>query len=138
MSENFQNKEGKSKLEEGTGLNLQFDKLGGLLPVVVQEQKSGEILMLGYTNEEAFEHTRKHNLATFWSRSRRELWIKGETSGNRLHVCEIRVDCDQDALVYIVKLEGKGACHTKNKKSEFRKSCFYRKVDTSKQNLIFD
>lgn len=125
-------------LEEGTGLNLQFDKSDGLLPVVVQEQKSGEILMLGYTNEEAFEHTRKHNLATFWSRSRQELWVKGETSGNRLHVREIRVDCDQDALVYIVKLEGKGACHTKNKKSEFRKSCFYRKVDTSKQNLIFD
>lgn len=128
----------KEKLEEGNELHLQFEKSGGLLPVVVQESASGEILMLAYVNREALQYSIENKQAAFWSRSREELWVKGETSGNRLHLRDVWVDCDQDALIYKVTLEGDGVCHTKNEKSEHRKSCFYRKVDLESGKLHFD
>jgi phosphoribosyl-AMP cyclohydrolase len=127
-------------VEETDSLQLQFEKRGGLLPVVVQHAGTKEVLMLGYTNQEAFEYTIKHKIAAFWSTSRQELWVKGKTSGNTLHVKEIRVDCDQDALVYIADLEGVGVCHTKNNSHEFRTSCFYRSLattDNSDHKLTF-
>ncbi len=96
--------------------------------MIVQQTITKEVLMLGYTNREAFEYTIKHKIAAFWSTSRNELWVKGKTSGNTLYVKEIRVDCDQDALVYIADLEGDGVCHTKNKTNNFRTSCFYRSL----------
>lgn len=123
------------KIEESKTLDLHFEKRGGLLPVIVQHAESREVLMLGYTNKEAFEYTLKHKIAAFWSTSREELWVKGKTSGNVLHMKEIRVDCDQDALLYIADLDGSGVCHTKNKEGKFRTSCFYRSL-TMKENEI--
>ena len=118
-----------SLLEEATKLNLQFEKRGGLLPVAVQESSTGEILMLASVNREAFAHTIETGEAAFWSTSRNELWIKGLTSGNTVRLDKVLVDCDQDALVYKVTLEGEGVCHTKNREGKHRKSCFYRKLN---------
>lgn len=125
------------KTEEGNTLQLQFEKTGGLLPVIVQDYETKTILMLGYTNREAFNYSVKHKKAAFWSRSRNTFWVKGETSGNTLYIEEILVDCDQDALIYKVKLEGEGACHTKNKKGEFRTSCFYRSLNNESGKINF-
>jgi len=125
----------KKLIEEGDQLVLQFEKRAGLLPVIVQEHETGEVLMLGYANDEAFKKTIHSGMATFWSTSRGEIWTKGETSGDYLHVVHIRVDCDQDALLYQVRLEGKGVCHTKNIQRQSRKSCFYRKYNKQSQKL---
>ena len=95
----------------------------GLIPAVAVDAASGEVLMTAFMNREALEATRKTKKATFYSRSREKLWVKGETSGNFLAVEEIRVDCDQDCLVLRVKLpKGGAACHTGER------SCFYRKL----------
>ena len=125
----------KSNIEESAELQLQFENRGGLLPVVVQESGSGEILMVANVNREALNHTIKSGEAAFWSRSRKELWIKGLTSGNRIQVDEILVDCDQDAIVYRVTLQAGGVCHTKDDQNSYRKSCFYRKIDLDQQKL---
>ncbi len=125
----------QSEIEETRELQLQFDKRGGLLPVVVQESNSGEILMIASVNREALEHSIKSKEAAFWSTSRNELWIKGLTSGNRIHIDEIWVDCDQDAIIYKVTLQAGGICHTKNDNNEHRKSCFYRKIDLDQLKL---
>jgi phosphoribosyl-AMP cyclohydrolase len=99
--------------------NLDFQKENGLIPVVVQDYATKEILMLAYTNKEALEKTIETGLAHFWSRSRKSLWLKGETSGNYQRIIEIRVDCDNDALIYLVESKGP-ACHTGNR------SCFFK------------
>jgi len=101
---------------------LDFGKMGGLVPAIIQDSDTGDVLMLGYMNQEAFEKTRKTKKVTFWSRSRNKLWTKGETSGNFLLVREIRKDCDNDAL--LIKAMSKGpTCHTGNK------SCFFEKIE---------
>ena len=123
-------------IEETSKLQLNFEKREGLLPVIVQDILTKEILMLGYANEAAIEETLTSGLATFWSTSRQELWTKGKTSGDYLKIEEIRTDCDQDAIIYLVAPQGEGACHTKNSKGKTRKSCFYRKVSTS-NSLVF-
>lgn len=122
--------------ESNFTLKIAFEKRGGLVPVVVQDVDSLEVLMLGYANEEAFNVTIKTMLATFWSTSRNELWTKGKTSGDELSVKEVLVDCDQDALIYKVVRKG-GTCHTKGKNGETRVSCFYRKLDKQLQSLDF-
>jgi len=94
----------------------------GLVPVVVQDEGSGQVLMLAYANREAAELTLESGLAHFWSRSRKRLWRKGETSGHLLHIVEVRVDCDGDALLYRVRASGP-ACHTGET------SCFYRTLE---------
>ncbi len=109
------------ELEEGRESKIQFEKRGGLLPVVVQDYQTGEVLMVAYANKAALDKTMDTGYATFWSTSRDELWTKGEESGNLLGVKEILTDCDQDALVYKVENLGNATCHTK------RRSCFYRK-----------
>lgn len=124
-------------LEENKELFLQFDKRGGLLPVIVQEAATKDVLMLGYSNREAFEKTISSGLATFWSTSRQELWTKGETSGDYLHVISVQIDCDQDAILYKVKLAGSGVCHTRNQYGQSRKSCFYRSYDLHNRTLDF-
>ena len=101
--------------------DLAFDEQE-LLPAVAQDAESGEVLMLAYVTEEALERTRETGLAHYYSRSREELWQKGASSGHVQHVEEVRVDCDGDALLYLIEQEG-GACHTGYK------SCFYRTVD---------
>lgn len=127
----------KQELEEKEQLYLQFDKRNGLLPVIVQDYDTKEVLMLGYINQEAFEKTIRSGLATFWSTSRKQLWTKGETSGDYLNVVSIKTDCDQDAVLYMVQLRGEGVCHTRNVKGKARKSCFYRQYNTSTQKLEF-
>lgn len=116
-------------LEEGSTPTLAWAKRGGLLPVVVQDADTGQVLMLGYANEEALAHTQETRLATFYSTSRQQLWTKGETSGDALAIEEILVDCDQDALLYRVTPQGDGACHTQNASGHTRSSCFYRRLD---------
>lgn len=125
------------EIEEGSELRLQFEKRNGLLPVVVQESSSGDILMIASVNGEAINQTIKTGKATFWSTSRKKMWVKGETSGNALLIDEILVDCDQDALIYKVTLDGEGACHTTNKNGSARKSCFYRKLNVNSLELNF-
>ncbi len=107
--------------ELGTAFMPRFDT-AGLLTAVVVDSQSGEILMLAHMDSEALAKTRESGLAHFHSRSRGRLWLKGETSGNYLHVVEILVDCDQDALVIRARPDGP-ACHTN------AKSCFYRRLD---------
>jgi phosphoribosyl-AMP cyclohydrolase len=102
-------------------VDLAFDEQS-LLPVVAQDTDSGAVLMLAYASEEALAETRETGVAHYYSRSREELWEKGATSGHRQHVEEVRVDCDGDALLYLVEQEG-GACHTGYE------SCFHRSVD---------
>ena len=101
----------------------------GLIAAIVQDATSHEVLMLAWMNEEALQATLKTGRATYWSRSRQELWIKGESSGHAQTVLEILVDCDQDAVLLKVEQTG-AACHTG------RKSCFYRKVDPEAFLLI--
>lgn len=120
----------KKELEEGKSFSIDFEKRGGLAPTIVQDVRDGSILMLAYVNKEALEETLRSSMATFWSTSRNELWTKGATSGDYLKMIDIYVDCDQDAMVYRVEPQGKGACHTKSPSTgETRKSCFYRKVN---------
>ncbi len=101
-------------------MNLDFDKLEGLIPAVVQDHADGRVLMLGFMNEEALRKTVETGFATFYSRSRRKLWMKGETSGHRLAVKEISTDCDRDALLVRVEPLAAGVCH------EGYRSCFFR------------
>ncbi len=101
---------------------IAFEDGDGLVPVVAQDAESGDVLMLAYASREALARTRETGLAHYYSRSREELWQKGETSGHVQHVKQVRVDCDGDALLYRIEQEG-GACHT-----GFR-SCFYRSAD---------
>lgn len=112
-----------------------FEKRGGLVPAVVQDAETEQVLMLGWVNEEAWIQTLSSRRATFWSTSRNELWEKGATSGDWLKVVEIRVDCDDDTVLYRVEPQGKGACHTKNLQGLTRASCFYRKL-TREGSLI--
>jgi phosphoribosyl-AMP cyclohydrolase len=126
-----------TELEEGIQFAPQFDKRGGLLPVAVQEKTTGQLVMMASINKEALRQTINTGLATFWSTSRNKLWVKGETSGDFLTVDNILVDCDQDAFIYQVTLQGEGVCHTFNKYGKHRKACFYRTVDTEKNTLQF-
>jgi len=104
-------------------MEIKFDK-NGLVPVIAQDYESKTVLMLAYANEEAIKKTLETKKAHYYSRSRKKLWMKGEESGNIQEVVEVRVDCDGDALLYIVKQRG-NACHTGNY------SCFFRKLEGS-------
>ena len=125
-----------AKLEEGNKLKIDFQKQGGLVVAIAQDYTTKEILMIGYANQEALDETLRTRLATFWSRSQNKLWTKGSTSGDILLVDEIRVDCDQDSLIYLVKPLGSGACHTKDESGKARKSCFYRRIGPD--GLLYD
>ncbi len=102
----------------------------GLIPAIVQDKSSGEVLMLGYMNDEAFGKTLETGFVTFYSRSRQKLWTKGETSGHKLRVHEVRVDCDKDALLVQAELAGPGCCHMGYR------SCFFRKVTAQGEEVI--
>ena len=92
---------------------MDFTKLNGLIPAVIQDEDSNDVLMVGFMNDEALARTRESGYAVFFSRSRQRLWMKGETSGNRLHVVSIAADCDEDTLLVRVRCEGAGeVCHT--------------------------
>ena len=100
---------------------LEFDRQG-LIPAIIQDYKTGEVLMLAYMNKESLRRTKKAGRTCFWSRSRKEYWVKGETSGNYQYVKSVSYDCDMDALLIRVRQLGV-ACHTGNR------SCFYRKIE---------
>ena len=123
-------------LEEGTELLLDFEKLKkvaacghAVVPVAVQDADSKEVLVVAYANRQALEHTLTHGEAAFWSTSRNELWIKGKTSGDVLEIVEVRVNCEQNSLLYLVRLLGEGCCHTKRPDGATRLGCYYRKVE---------
>ena len=106
-------------------ITLDFKKSGGLIPAIAQDNNSNEILMLAYMNEESWNKTLETGKATYWSRSRNELWVKGESSGNVQLVKEILVDCDADAVVLKIEQIGGAACHTGYR------SCFFRRITAS-------
>ncbi len=99
-----------------------------LIPVVTQDANTKDVLILSFVNKQAFEETVRSNYATFWSRSRNELWKKGLTSGDLLRIEEIRINCEQNSLLYLVTPEGKGACHAKKEDGNPHTSCYYRKI----------
>jgi phosphoribosyl-AMP cyclohydrolase len=109
---------------------MDFKFQDGLIPAVIQDKHSGKVLMLGYMNREAYDQTLQSGFVTFYSRSRQKLWTKGETSGHKLSVREIRVDCDQDALLIQADLTGPGCCHLGYK------SCFFRKLTPEGEEII--
>jgi phosphoribosyl-AMP cyclohydrolase len=113
-------------------VKLDFGKTGGLVPAIVQDHKTGDVLMLAYMNETAWEQTLRTGKATYFSRSRQKLWIKGKTSGNQQIVKEIRIDCDDDTVLLKVDQIGGAACHTGYR------SCFHKKVNSEGVTEITD
>lgn len=124
------------ELEEGATLRLDFKKLKkvancdeDILPAIAQDAETGEVLIVGYANKLALDTARKEKMATFWSTSRNELWIKGKTSGDFLEIVEICVNCEQNSILYKVIPKGKGACHTKDEDGKARTGCYYRSIN---------
>ncbi len=111
-------------------VKLDFAKGGGLLPAIAQDWKTGDVLMLAYINEEAWNETLKTGNATYWTRSRQKLWRKGEESGNVQKVKEIYVDCDLDTVIFKVEQIGGAACH------EGYRSCFFRKYENGELVVV--
>ncbi|MDP7067429.1 MAG: phosphoribosyl-AMP cyclohydrolase, partial [Acidimicrobiales bacterium] len=122
-------------LEEGTAQQLDFNKIGAIgrdghqvIPVVLQEVDSGDVLFVGYANEEALRMTLELKSAVLYSTSRNEIWHKGATSGDTLSLVDVRVNCEQNSLLYRVRREGQGACHTRDQDGSTRSGCYYRVV----------
>ena len=111
-------------------IHIDFDKAGGLVPAIVQDNETGEVLMLAYMNRQSFDATLATGKATYWSRSRQTLWVKGETSGNVQLVKEIYIDCDNDTVLIKVEQLGGAACHTGHR------SCFHKIVDNGTTRII--
>jgi len=108
---------------------IDFDKMDGLAPGIVQDARTGEVLMLGFLNAASYAKTVETGFVTFWSRTRQKLWMKGETSGNRLRVISAATDCDNDTLLFRVAVEGDGlVCH------EGTVSCFTKPLDVGSEN----
>jgi len=124
------------ELEEGAILHLDFKKLKkvadcdeDILPAIAQDAETGEVLIVGYANKLALDTARKEKMATFWSTSRNELWIKGKTSGDFLEIVEICVNCEQNSILYKVIPKGRGACHTKDERGKARTGWYYRSIN---------
>jgi phosphoribosyl-AMP cyclohydrolase len=122
-------------LEEGARLQLDFQKLQkavaacpDVLPVAVQNADTREVILVAYANEQALKRAIETGKAVFWSTSRNELWEKGKTSGEEYELLEVRVNCEQNSLLYIVRPVAGGICHTKNRKGESR-NCYYRRLN---------
>lgn len=133
------------EVEEGTRLGLDFTKLRkvvaqcteDVIPAIAQSVDSGEVLIVGYVNKLALETALREKKATFWSTSRNELWIKGNTSGDFLALEEVYVNCEQNSILYRVRLAGKGACHTRKQDNTPRLGCYYRRLKDDGQTLEF-
>ena len=130
-------------LEEGLSVELDFDKVAKIgraghqvVPVVLQDADSGEVLFIGYANEQAFSATLERRSAVLYSTSRQELWHKGATSGDTLEVVDVKVNCEQNSLLYRVRKAGTGVCHTKDENGSTRPTCYYRTV-TDPDSLAF-
>ncbi|MHB8607962.1 MAG: phosphoribosyl-AMP cyclohydrolase [Candidatus Acidiferrales bacterium] len=113
-------------------VNIDFDKSGGLVPAIIQDHRSGDVLMLGFMNSVSLAETQRSGEVVFFSRSRNKLWKKGESSGHVLKVRELRVDCDADALLVRVEAVGPGVCH------EGYRSCFFRKLEADRSAKIIE
>lgn len=131
-----------SALEEGKELRLDFTKLekvaalkAGVIPVAVQNEETKEVILIAYANEAALRRTIETGIACFWSTSRNELWEKGRTSGDSYAIVRILVNCEQNSLVYIVRPQQGGICHTKNRRGESR-NCYYRAIDFETMTLV--
>jgi len=111
-------------------IKLNFDTANGLIPAIVQDYETGEVLMLAYMNQDAWEATVSTGNATYYSRSRQKLWVKGETSGHRQRVKEIRVDCDDDTILLKIEQIGEAACHTGHR------SCFHKKIENGSMTVV--
>lgn len=111
-------------------MKIDFQKSGGLVPAIIQDERSGDVLMLGFMNEDSLSETQRCGEVVFFSRSRNKLWKKGESSGHVLRVHEIRVDCDADALLVRVEAIGPGVCH------EGYRSCFFRAVESDGREKV--
>ncbi len=107
-----------------------FDKMNGLIPAIAQDYKTGEVLMLGFMNQQAWEATLNTGKATYWSRTRQELWVKGQTSGHQQIVKEIRIDCDDDTVLLKIEQLGGATCHTGHR------SCFHKKIKDGSVKII--
>ena len=125
-------------IEEGSELEIDFSKLSKIgsnghmvIPVVVQDATSKEVLIVAYANDEAVAETFRSGEAVLYSTSRHELWHKGATSGDVLKVEEVRINCEQNSLLYLVIPKGQGACHTKDATGKSRSSCYYRTVENN-------
>ncbi len=123
------------ELEEGSRLHLEFDKLGKIgargqrvVPVVLQHAETNEVLFVGYANREALAETLRLREAVLWSTSRDALWHKGATSGDRLALVDVRVNCEQNSLLYRVVPRTGGVCHTRDSDGRARRSCYYRRL----------
>jgi len=128
-------KERMREREEGATLDLDWGKVAkvaqrcsDVLPVAVQNADTDEVILVAYANEQALRHSIKLRTATFWSTSRNELWEKGKTSGETFELLEVRVNCEQNSLLYRVRPRRSGICHTKNRKGEPR-NCYYRRLN---------
>ncbi len=131
-------------LEEGKELTLDFKKLRkvaetdqDVIPVVLQHAENGDVLFMGYANDLALKETLKTKQAVLWSTSRNELWRKGATSGDVLDLVDVRVNCEQNSVLYRVIPRKGGVCHTKDQAGSARQTCYYRQVLDSVQNLEF-
>jgi phosphoribosyl-AMP cyclohydrolase len=132
-----------NELEEGTTRTLNYDKLaqvaaGGepVLPVVLQDADTHEVLFIAYANRLALDETLKTRRAVLWSTSRRELWRKGDTSGDVLDLVDVRINCEQNSLLYVVRRRTGACCHTRDAAGNHRGSCYYRRL-TSATALAF-
>jgi len=129
-----------NELEEGAKLTLDFDKLrkvgateSAVLPVVLQHAETGDVLYVAYANRQALQETLARKEAVLWSTSRNELWHKGATSGDTLGVVDVRVNCEQNSLLYRVIPKTGGVCHTNDANGNARKTCYYRKLNSPDQ-----
>ncbi|MHA1898154.1 MAG: phosphoribosyl-AMP cyclohydrolase [Promethearchaeota archaeon] len=144
MSNDNKDSKDKENIEEIEELRLDFSKLKkvqqnvktDVIPVAVQDYDTRELLIIAYANEQALKNTIETRMATFWSTSRNELWVKGKTSGDILDVIEIRVNCEQNSLLYLVRPRKGGACHTKDRNGNSRYTCYYRIIDLEESNKL--
>ena len=127
-----------NELEEGIGLTIEWDKLAKIgaaghlvVPVVLQCADTNEVLFIGYANEEALAATLERRSAVLYSTSRNEIWHKGATSGDTLELVDVRINCEQNSLLYRVRRSRAGSCHTKDADGNTRPTCYYRRVDST-------
>ena len=131
----------ENELEEGSTLSLDFGKLASIrpenqvVPCAVQNELTGEVILVAYVNREALERAIETRSAVFWSTSRNELWEKGKTSGETFELREVRVNCEQNSLLYLVRPRAGGICHTKNRAGAAR-NCYYRRLDLVSGGLV--
>lgn len=131
-------------LEEGTEFQLDFKKIASIaakgldvVPVVLQHARTGDVLFIGYANELALRETLRRRQAVLWSTSRNELWHKGATSGDVLDLVDVRLNCEQNSLLYRVLPRQGGVCHTKDRHGQTRPGCYYRRLTQSGDGLEF-